>query len=669
MKKEQKKRTEIGCGADDLRVGTGRDADGTENGDINKDRELDMRIGMYAALDVLEPEDVEAFLSRIPEETWSEDRLENMVSDLEDNHACDGEEDRISVQKIRDRVQQQVSENLKENAENQAGEGITRQNFETVNRKKVKSNHFSWRRLAGAAAVAALALLVWQKDTVYAGLRRMLRLVPGVAVYEENEAAWYTVVPVNARFSWQGWIYELQEGYVERIPDQAGLTNRGRLVIRLTAQKDSVSAAESEQQASTGDPANMRENTQENTQQEVGLADASYFGDNRLYRRKKDSQDTWELLTDGGSGFGTEQTEDDEAGPKKIVIGKENLRMDDFSTEDEYCFGTAGGDGLIFTLREPSYEAILQARTEENASEAGTANEITANAEKSNLEKEIPGETDKKENERISGADGIELRLAVTAEQTDDSLLISYYPYTGRTDMTMQIPYFPTYEILPACMDNGTDVRPWMSYGEEKVYAQAWREENDRYSDLVTTTFPVMQEKEGTLHVPYVQMKEQTDPITATLEDGQETKELGQTLSFARAQVRLERLRRITDAECETLLGEQLDGDTSAWLLELTVLQESDGWLLQKLSVQADRYPYSTVLPVFTDGKLTGMLLFFNDGNTYQEESSSKNSNKGSVTDYKRNADASRTPAIIQLKIGTPSYLYHSNFVIGPIRK
>lgn len=75
----------------------------------------------------------------------------------------------------------------------------------------------------------------------------------------------------------------------------------------------------------------MRENTQENTQQEVGLADASYFGDNRLYRRKKDSQDTWELLTDGGSGFGTEQTEDDEAGPKKIVIGKENLRMDDFS--------------------------------------------------------------------------------------------------------------------------------------------------------------------------------------------------------------------------------------------------------------------------------------------------------------------------------------------------
>ena len=669
MKKEQKKRTEIGCGADDLRVGTGRDADGTENGDINKDRELDMRIGMYAALDVLEPEDVEAFLSRIPEETWSEDRLENMVSDLEDNHACDGEEDRISVQKIRDRVQQQVSENLKENAENQAGEGITRQNFETVNRKKVKSNHFSWRRLAGAAAVAALALLVWQKDTVYAGLRRMLRLVPGVAVYEENEAAWYTVVPVNARFSWQGWIYELQEGYVERMPDQAGLTNRGRLVIRLTAQKDSVSAAESEQQASTGDPANMRENTQENTQQEVGLADASYFGDNRLYRRKKDSQDTWELLTDGGSGFGTEQTEDDEAGPKKIVIGKENLRMDDFSTEDEYCFGTAGGDGLIFTLREPSYEAILQARTEENASEAGTANEITANAEKSNLEKEIPGETDKKEDERISGADGIELRLAVTAEQTDDSLLISYYPYTGRTDMTMQIPYFPTYEILPACMDNGTDVRPWMSYGEEKVYAQAWREENDRYSDLVTTTFPVMQEKEGTLHVPYVQMKEQTDPITATLEDGQETKELGQTLSFARAQVRLERLRRITDAECETLLGEQLDGDTSAWLLELTVLQESDGWLLQKLSVQADRYPYSTVLPVFTDGKLTGMLLFFDDGNQYQEESLSKSSNKGSVTDYKRNTDASRTPAIIQLKIGTPSYLYHSNFVIGPIRK
>ena len=669
MKKEQKKRTEIGCGADDLRVGTGRDADGTENGDINKDRELDMRIGMYAALDVLEPEDVEAFLSRIPEETWSEDRLENMVSDLEDNHACDGEEDRISVQKIRDRVQQQVSENLKDNSENQAGEGITRQNFETVNRKKVKSNHFSWRRLAGAAAVAALALLVWQKDTVYAGLRRMLRLVPGVAVYEENEAAWYTVVPVNVRFSWQGWIYELQEGYVERMPDQAGLTNRGRLVIRLTAQKDSVSAAESEQQASTGDPANMRENTQENTQQEVGLADASYFGDNRLYRRKKDSQDTWELLTDGGSGFGTEQTEDDEAGPKKIVIGKENLRMDDFSTEDEYCFGTAGGDGLIFTLREPSYEAILQARTEENASEAGTANEITANAEKSNLEKEIPGETDKKEDERISGADGIELRLAVTAEQTDDSLLISYYPYTGRTDMTMQIPYFPTYEILPACVDNGTDVRPWMSYGEEKVYAQAWREENDRYSDLVTTTFPVMQEKEGTLHVPYVQMKEQTDPITATLEDGQETKELGQTLSFARAQVRLERLRRSTDAECETLLGEQLDGDTSAWLLELTVLQESDGWLLQKLSVQADRYPYSTVLPVFTDGKLTGMLLFFNDGNTYQEESSSKNSNKGSVTDYKRNADASRTPAIIQLKIGTPSYLYHSNFVIGPIRK
>lgn len=693
MKKEQKKRTEIGCGADDLRVGTGRDADGTENGDINKDRELDMRIGMYAALDVLEPEDVEAFLSRIPEETWSEDRLENMVSDLEDNHACDGEEDRISVQKIRDRVQQQVSENLKENAENQAGEGITRQNFETVNRKKVKSNHFSWRRLAGAAAVAALALLVWQKDTVYAGLRRMLRLVPGVAVYEENEAAWYTVVPVNARFSWQGWIYELQEGYVERMPDQAGLTNRGRLVIRLTAQKDSVSAAESEQQASTGDPANMRENTQENTQQEVGLADASYFGDNRLYRRKKDSQDTWELLTDGGSGFGTEQTEDDEAGPKKIVIGKENLRMDDFSTEDEYCFGTAGGDGLIFTLREPSYEAILQARTEENASEAGTANEITANAEKSNLEKEIPGETDKKEDERISGADGIELRLAVTAEQTDDSLLISYYPYTGRTDMTMQIPYFPTYEILPACMDNGTDVRPWMSYGEEKVYAQAWREENDRYSDLVTTTFPVMQEKEGTLHVPYVQMKEQTDPITATLEDGQETKELGQTLSFARAQVRLERLRRITDAECETLLGEQLDGDTSAWLLELTVLQESDGWLLQKLSVQADRYPYSTVLPVFTDGKLTGMLLFFNDGNTYQEESSSKNSNKGSVTDYKitanaepdmetdieseeapvtefrRNAETRRTPAAIQLKIGSPSYLYHSDFVIGPIRK
>ncbi len=75
----------------------------------------------------------------------------------------------------------------------------------------------------------------------------------------------------------------------------------------------------------------MRENTQENTQQEVGLADASYFGDNRLYRRKKRFPGYMELLTDGGSGFGTEQTEDDEAGPKKIVIGKkENLRMDDF---------------------------------------------------------------------------------------------------------------------------------------------------------------------------------------------------------------------------------------------------------------------------------------------------------------------------------------------------
>ena len=77
----------------------------------------------------------------------------------------------------------------------------------------------------------------------------------------------------------------------ERMPDQAGLTNPGRLVIRLTAQKDSVSAAESEQQASTGDPANMRENTQENTQQEVGLADASYFGDNRFTEEKSDSQD------------------------------------------------------------------------------------------------------------------------------------------------------------------------------------------------------------------------------------------------------------------------------------------------------------------------------------------------------------------------------------------
>ncbi len=53
MKKEQKKRTEIGYGADHLRVDTGRDADGRKNGDINKDRELDMRIGMYAALDVL----------------------------------------------------------------------------------------------------------------------------------------------------------------------------------------------------------------------------------------------------------------------------------------------------------------------------------------------------------------------------------------------------------------------------------------------------------------------------------------------------------------------------------------------------------------------------------------------------------------------------------------
>ena len=97
-----------------------------------------------------------------------------------------GKKTGFPYKKIRDRVQQQVSENLKENAENQAGEGITRQNFETVNRKKVKSNHFSWRRLAGAAAVAALALLVWQKDTVYAGLRRMLRLVPGVAVYRKT---------------------------------------------------------------------------------------------------------------------------------------------------------------------------------------------------------------------------------------------------------------------------------------------------------------------------------------------------------------------------------------------------------------------------------------------------------------------------------------------------
>ncbi len=66
------------------------------------------------------------------------------------------------------------------------------------------------------------------------------------------------------------------------------------------------------------------------------------------------------------------------------------------------------------------------------------------------------------------------------------------------------------------------------------------------------------------------------------LEDGQGDELSWTDLSFARAQVRLERLRRITDAECETLLGEQLDGDTSAWLLELTVLQESDGWLLQE---------------------------------------------------------------------------------------
>ncbi len=44
------------------------------------------------------------------------------------------------------------------------GEGITRQNFETVNRKKSRVITFSWRRSEGAA-VAALALLVWQKDT------------------------------------------------------------------------------------------------------------------------------------------------------------------------------------------------------------------------------------------------------------------------------------------------------------------------------------------------------------------------------------------------------------------------------------------------------------------------------------------------------------------------
>ena len=73
------------------------------------------------------------------------------------------------------------------------GEGITRQNFETVNRKKSRVITFSWRRLGGAT-VAVPALPVWQKDTVYAGLRRPLAGAGGWR-YGENEAAWYTVVP------------------------------------------------------------------------------------------------------------------------------------------------------------------------------------------------------------------------------------------------------------------------------------------------------------------------------------------------------------------------------------------------------------------------------------------------------------------------------------------
>ena len=44
-------------------------------------------------------------------------------------------------------------------------------------------------------------------------------------------------------------------------------------------------------------------------------------------------------------------------------------------------------------------------------------------------------------------------------------------------------------------------------------------------------------------------------------------------------------------------------------------------------------------------------------------------SEEAPVTEFRRNAETRRTPAAIQLKIGSPSYLYHSNFVIGPIRK
>ncbi len=83
---------------------------------------------------------------------------------------------------------------------------------------------------------------------------------------------------------------------------------------------------------------------------------------------------------------------------------------------------TAGGDGLIFTLREPSYEAIPAGQNGRECQRSRDGNEITANAEKSlksgegNSERRIK----KRKMKRISGADGIELRLAVTAEQTDE---------------------------------------------------------------------------------------------------------------------------------------------------------------------------------------------------------------------------------------------------------
>ncbi len=415
-------------------------------------------------------------------------------------------------------------------------------------------------RWAAAAAAAAILLLAWNREQVYAGLRRLFQKVPGVGVTDTGGA--YRVEPVDGQWEWDGWNFRLEEGFLLAKDREEGSTVELRL--RMSGEGE-------------GEPPEGM--TETLVQGEL------YQNGRQIYGNSGEKSTLTEEREDGDGGWQLESAWRIEGG------------FVDFSRELSFTVEILGEEAFTFTLE--------RIKPQESLGNLG-----------------------------LSDEDGVGAVL-IEKQLTEEGLEILYYPYIQEEGMGASIPG-PWLEL------GSLDAEPVISAGGETFRPLRYERGDGVYSQAVRTVFPAEAAAEGAvLTVPYLYVLPDGLPEIAgaagaepgedyvdtgiplpgeegTSREGRETKgeEAAVELVFPWGSLTVTGAERLTYAQASQLYEGDLDSGWEFYLLTVEA-EAREGWIPANLSVGVGTaeagylYYQSLALPVFQDGKLSGVLCMY----------------------------------------------------------